>query len=207
MDNIAIRFHHVSKYFKKLKVLDDINFEIKEGERVLIFGPNGIGKTTILKIIAGILVPDKGSVEAKGTIGYVFQEPRLLPWKTALENVNLVLQNREKAIEWLKKVGLKDFENYYPNNLSGGMKQKVALARALAIEPEILLLDEPFSNLDFRAKNEVLSLLKRILSKNKATIVYVTHDTKEVSNFINRVLVLPYTKKQSPNLTVLYPSI
>jgi len=201
VDDVAVRFSHVSKSFGKLKVLDDLNFEIKKGERVLIFGPTGIGKTTILKMIAGILKPDRGSVEVKGTVGYVFQEPRLLPWKTAVENISLVLSDRKKAMEWLEKVGLKGFENHYPNSLSGGMKQKVALARALAVEPEILLLDEPLSGLDFKARDEILSLLDKILSAHRSTVVYVTHDMKEVSNFTNKVLVLPYSKKHF-NLSV-----
>ncbi len=201
MDDVTIRISHVSKSFGKLKVLDDLNFEIKKGERILIFGPTGIGKTTILKMIAGILKADGGSVEVEGTVGYVFQEPRLLPWKTAVENINLVLSDRKKAMEWLEKVGLKGFENHYPNSLSGGMKQKVALARALAIEPQILLLDEPLSGLDFKARDEILSLLDKILSANRSTVVYVTHDMKEVSNFTDKVLVLPYSKKQF-NLSV-----
>ncbi|MCK4278410.1 MAG: ABC transporter ATP-binding protein [Desulfurellaceae bacterium] len=201
MDDVTIRISHVSKSFGKLKVLDDLNFEIKKGERILIFGPTGIGKTTILKMIAGILKADGGSVEVKGTVGYVFQEPRLLPWKTAVENINLVLSDRKKAMEWLEKIGLKGFENHYPNSLSGGMKQKVALARALAIEPQILLLDEPLSGLDFKARDEILSLLDKILSANRSTVVYVTHNMKEVSNFTDKVLVLPYSKKQF-NLSV-----
>jgi len=201
VDDVTIRISHVSKSFGKLKVLDDLNFEIKKGERVLIFGPTGIGKTTILKMIAGILKADGGSVEVKGTVGYVFQEPRLLPWKTAVENINLVLSDRKKAMEWLEKVGLRGFENHYPNSLSGGMKQKVALARALAIEPQILLLDEPLSGLDFKARDEILSLLDKILSANRSTVVYVTHNMKEVSNFTDKVLVLPYSKKQF-NLSV-----
>jgi len=204
VDDVVVRFSHVSKSFGKLKVLDDLNFEIKKGERILIFGPTGIGKTTILKMIAGILKPDKGSVEVKGTVGYVFQEPRLLPWKTAVENINLVLSDKKKAMEWLEKVGLKGFENHYPNSLSGGMKQKVALARALAIEPQILLLDEPLSGLDFRARDETLSLLDKILSANKSTVVYVTHNMKEVSNFTNKVLVFPHSKKHF-NLSVKTP--
>jgi NitT/TauT family transport system ATP-binding protein len=193
VDDVTIRISHVSKSFGKLKVLDDLNFEIKKGEKVLIFGPNGIGKTTILKMIAGILKADEGSVEVKGAVGYVFQEPRLLPWKTAVENINLVLSDRKKAMEWLKKVGLKDFENHYPNSLSGGMKQKVALARALAIEPQILLLDEPLTGLDFKSRDEILSLIDKILSANRSTVVYVTHNMKEVSNFTNKVLILPYS--------------
>ncbi|MEA1995642.1 MAG: ABC transporter ATP-binding protein [Campylobacterota bacterium] len=201
MDDVTIRISHVSKSFGKLKVLDDLNFEIKKGERILIFGPTGIGKTTILKMIAGILKADGGSVEVEGTVGYVFQEPRLLPWKTAVENINLVLSDRKKAMEWLGKVGLKGFENHYPNSLSGGMKQKVALARALAIEPQILLLDEPLSGLDFKTRDEILSLLDKILSANRSTVVYVTHNMKEVSNFTDKVLVLPYSKKQF-NLSV-----
>lgn len=201
MDDVTIRISHVSKSFGKLKVLDDLNFEIKKGERVLIFGPTGIGKTTILKMIAGILKADGGSVEVKGTVGYVFQEPRLLPWKTAVENINLVLSDRKKAMEWLEKVGLRGFENHYPNSLSGGMKQKVALARALAIEPQILLLDEPLSGLDFKARDEILSLLDKILSANRSTVVYVTHNMKEVSNFTDKVLVLPYSKKRKKSLT------
>ncbi len=193
MSDVIIRFSHVSKSFGKLKVLDNFSFEVKKGERISIFGPTGIGKTTILKMIAGILKPDKGFVEVKRTVGYVFQEPRLLPWKTALENINLVVSDEEKARKWLNKVGLEGFENYYPKSLSGGMKQKVALARALAIEPSILLLDEAFTGLDFKTKDEIFHLLMNFLDTNKSTAVYISHNMEEISNFTDNILVLPYS--------------
>ncbi|MEN4006085.1 MAG: ATP-binding cassette domain-containing protein [Methanobacteriaceae archaeon] len=186
--NKMIRFSRVTKSFNGLIVLDNLSFEIKKSEIVSILGPSGIGKTTILKLIAGTLFPDSGTVEVTSPqIGYVFQEPRLLPWRTCKENISLVMKasgtTRRKADDiargWIERLGLRGFEDYYPTQLSGGMMQRVSIARAFAIEPEILLMDEPFSNLDMKLKESLLTMVEEMLEEHRITVVHVTHDLME----------------------------
>ena len=192
-----ITFEHVSKSFDSLKVLNDLSFHISSGEILGVAGPSGAGKTTILKLITGIIAPDEGAVRvAEGAVGYVFQEPRLLPWRTALDNVAVPLRARgmdkadarKKAAEWLDRVGLAGFEHYHPAELSGGMAQRVAVARALAVEPAILLMDEPFSNMDATLKASLMATLQHILKERKTTAVYVTHDLTEALQLADRVV-------------------
>ena len=192
-----ITFEHVSKSFDSLKVLNDLSFHISSGEILGVVGPSGAGKTTILKLITGIIAPDEGAVRvAEGAVGYVFQEPRLLPWRTALDNVAVPLRARgmdkadarKKAAEWLDRVGLAGFEHYHPAELSGGMAQRVAVARALAVEPAILLMDEPFSNMDATLKASLMATLQHILKERKTTAVYVTHDLTEALQLADRVV-------------------
>ncbi len=156
-------------------------------------------KTTILKLAAGLIKPDDGSIAIKaGRIGYVFQEPRILSWKTALDNVTIPLiarglDNRRakmKAKEWFLEMGLKGFENYFPLQLSRGMLQRVSLARAFAVEPEILLLDEPFGALDVKLKESMLSLLQRQLESQPGTVLYVSHIPEDVVRIATRIFVL-----------------
>jgi NitT/TauT family transport system ATP-binding protein len=194
-----ITFEHVSKAFGSLKVLNDVSFHISSGEILGVVGPSGVGKTTVLKLITGIVAPDAGSVRvAEGVQGYVFQEPRLLPWRTALDNVAVALRAqgmekaaaREKAGEWLARVGLGGFEHYHPAELSGGMAQRVAVARALAVEPAVLLMDEPFGAIDINLKSSLLVMLQELLAGRKTTTVYVTHDLTEALQLADRVMEL-----------------
>jgi NitT/TauT family transport system ATP-binding protein len=194
-----IKFKNVSVSFSGRTVLKDVSFEIKSHEAVAILGPSGSGKTTILKLIAGTLKPDSGSVEVSSQrIGYVFQDHRLLPWRTALDNVVLVLrasganpsQVREKAKAWMKLMKLNNCYNLYPRQLSGGMIQRVSIARALAIEPEILLMDEPFSNLDTPLADSLLRQLKQVLVNYRTTTVYVSHDIVGALSIAQRLFVL-----------------
>jgi NitT/TauT family transport system ATP-binding protein len=194
-----IKFENVSIAFSGKTVLKNVTFEIKSHEAVAILGPSGSGKTTILKLIAGTLKPDSGSVQVNSqSIGYVFQDHRLLPWRTALDNVVLVLkasganptQVREKARAWMKLMRLGNCYNYYPRQLSGGMIQRVSIARALAIEPEILLMDEPFSNLDTPLADSLLRQLKEVLVNYRTTTVYVSHDIVGALSIAQRLLVL-----------------
>jgi NitT/TauT family transport system ATP-binding protein len=195
----VIQFTNVSKSFEGHRVLDDLSFAVQQREVVGILGPSGTGKTTILRLIAGLIAPDTGRVTVKGArLGYVFQEPRLLPWRTVQENVRVALRASgmmpkdalHTARDWIDKVGLADFERYYPAQLSGGMQQRVALARAFAIQPDILLLDEPFSSLDAHRKTDLLDILQTMIRATSMTAVYVTHDFTELLRVADRILTL-----------------
>ncbi|NLO98287.1 MAG: ATP-binding cassette domain-containing protein [Peptococcaceae bacterium] len=197
---MAIRFTNVCKSFDNLTVLSNFSYTIDSGEFICFFGPSGIGKTTILQLIAGLLLPDAGELKIEEKrIGYVFQEPRLLPWCNVADNIELSLyaiipDSRQKRLELvntlLQKVELESFAKYYPAQLSGGMKQRVALARAFAIEPEILLLDEPFSALDHKLKDSLRSYLQDLLSWKPCITIMVTHDLDEAIRLGDKILVI-----------------
>jgi NitT/TauT family transport system ATP-binding protein len=195
----VITFDHVSKAFESLEVLRDLSLHVATGQIVGVVGPSGSGKTTILKLVTGILAPDKGTVTvAEGVVGYVFQEPRLLPWRTALDNVATPLraqgqtrtEAREAAARWLERVELDGFERYHPAELSGGMAQRVSIARAFAVEPRILLMDEPFSNVDATLKGSLIDILESIIKERKPTVVYVTHELTEALRLADRIVEL-----------------
>ncbi|MCI2426297.1 ATP-binding cassette domain-containing protein [Candidatus Acetothermia bacterium] len=194
-----IDFKNVSKAFNGHKVLVNLSFNIAANQTVGILGPSGSGKTTLLRLITGALRPDSGEVSVKYTkIGYVFQDPRLLLWRSALDNISLALQAQnvpkktaqKRARIWIERLGLQGFEDYYPNQLSGGMMQRVSIGRALAIEPEILLLDEPFSNLDVELKDSLLLITERLLKDYRMTVVHVTHDLLEALRLDDRIFRL-----------------
>ncbi len=182
----------------QIPVLDKVAFDVDEGEFVCILGPNGCGKTTLLRIIAGLDPPTEGEVILDGHpvryegnhsrhIGFVFQEDRLLPWLTLEDNVALVLKplgvepqkRKEIARGYLRFVGLQGFEHYYPSRVSGGMRQRAAIARALAIEPDLLLMDEPFGSLDPQTRRIMQTEVKRIWAETGKTILFVTHSIEE----------------------------
>lgn len=193
---------------KKFKVLDNINLEIKEGEFVTVLGPNGCGKTTLLNIISGIEKPTKGVTKIKppARIGFVFQnyEESLFPWRTVKGNIGFALEagnkknKEEKADAALRKINSKEinllqFKNNFVYELSGGMKQLTAIARALAFEPEIFLMDEPFSSLDYTVTRKMEELVLRIWRKTKKTTVFVSHDVDEAIYLADRIIV--FTKR------------
>jgi len=194
-----IEFCNVSRSFGGLCVINDLSFHIEANKVVSILGPSGIGKTTILRLITGAIKPDSGEVLVSGrNIGYIFQDPRLLPWRTALENVSLglVAEGKDRkeaeriARRWMNCLGLAGFEDYYPAELSGGMMQRVSIGRALAIEPDILLMDEPFSNLNAELKESLLGMIEEILTEYKTTVVYVTHDISEALRLSDWILTM-----------------
>ena len=171
----------------EIEALKDINFGIEEGEYVSIIGPSGCGKSTLLSIIAGLENKTSGTTYINGKIGYMLQKDNLLEWRTVLNNVFLGLEiqksntpeNKKYVIELLKKYGLYEFKDKYPNQLSGGMRQRVALIRTLAIKPKILLLDEAFSALDYQTRLMVTEDIYKILKNEGITALMVTHDISE----------------------------
>lgn len=208
---------NVSKHFKmpdcseSAQVLANLSLDIEEEEFTCILGPSGCGKSTLLNLIAGFIYPTSGKVYFDGAVvtgpgpdrGVVFQDPTLFPWMSVRRNVTFGLQamglsrnvRRKKALETLDMVGLNGFHNAYPHQLSGGMRQRVALARVLALEPRALLMDEPFSALDAntreRLQDELLSLWTRAGKKTvKKTILFVTHNVEEAAYLADRVIVL-----------------
>jgi NitT/TauT family transport system ATP-binding protein len=195
----AVCFNKVVKRYGRLDVLSGLSFQIHCREVVGLLGRSGIGKSTILKMIAGLERPTSGSVRVQAQrIGYVFQEPRLLPWRTTLGNVTLPLMASgiqkqralQRAVRLLAELGLDEFMESYPAQLSGGMCQRVSLARAFAVEPDILLLDEPFSSLDIGLKKGLQTMLQDRLARHPATVVYVSHSPREVAQLAGRIFMM-----------------
>ena len=192
-------FDQVVKSYDEGEVLSGVDFKISRGDIIGILGPSGVGKSTLLKIISGIVEVSSGEVTNHARrIAYVFQEPRLLPWKSARDNIALGLiarkykkkEARLKAEKMLEDIGLAGFGKYFPGELSGGMVQRVALARAFAIEPDILLLDEPFSALDAGFKEVMMTLLETMINMHQTTVLYVSHSPEEVVRIANKIFLI-----------------
>ena len=198
----VLEINNVSKTFftelGEIKVLDDINFNVEEGEIISIVGPSGSGKSTILNIISELIKPTSGSVNVNGELGYMFQKDQLFEWRTIWKNVLLGLEikkelnddNKEKVKKMLEKYDLIDFIDNYPSELSGGMRQRIALIRTIATKPNILLLDEPFSALDYQTRIKVSDDIYNIIKSEKLTAILVTHDISEAISMADRVIVL-----------------
>lgn len=194
-----IGFQHVTKSFGTLALLEDFSVSFNLKEVTCLLGPSGCGKSTILKILAGLEEAYEGQVigiEGK-TLSFVFQESRLLPWLTVRENLLYVLQDKlpskylEERIEYfLKKVDLLTVKEDYPNTLSGGMKQRVSLVRAFAMPHDILLLDEPFQGLNIELKNQLMTLLEKLIAEECKTVIMVTHDETEARRLAHRIIYL-----------------
>lgn len=198
-----LSIQNIAKSFDTLQVLEDVSFDVKDGEFVAIVGPSGSGKSTLFQLIGGVSAVDQGSIllngediqRKRGTIGYMPQQPCLLPWRTILENVTLVEElqhqpNAERAVEWLERVGLGSFIHAYPNELSGGMQQRVSFIRAMVSDKPILCLDEPFSALDEFTRLEMQAWLLSIWEAYRKSILFVTHSIEEALFLADRILVL-----------------
>jgi NitT/TauT family transport system ATP-binding protein len=200
-----LEISHLGKSFGELRALQDIDLEVERGEFIAVVGPSGCGKTTFLRIVAGLEPASAGEVKLDGRPvrgpgvdrGFVFQTDNLLPWRTVFANAIIGREvagqvgpaERQRTMELLKLVGLEGFENYHPRQLSGGMRQRVNLARALAIDPEILLMDEPFSSLDAQTREIMQTELMRIWDAGRKTVLFVTHQIDEAVFLSDRVLV------------------
>jgi NitT/TauT family transport system ATP-binding protein len=194
----------VSKVFANgVKALADVSLDVQAGEFLSVLGPSGCGKSTLLRLIAGLAEPTDGTIEwadeeGRGDLGFVFQEPTLMPWATALANVALPLKLRgmarsereARAVEALDHVGLKGFERVWPRELSGGMKMRVSLARALVVAPSLLLMDEPFAALDEITRHRLNDDLLELWQRTGVTVVFVTHSVFESVFLSQRIVVM-----------------
>jgi NitT/TauT family transport system ATP-binding protein len=206
MMHAKLHVKDLHKSFGDLQVLRDVNFTVAEHEFVAIVGPSGCGKTTLLRTIAGIEKPDSGAVIIDGKPikgpgadrGFVFQQDSLLPWRTIWKNLVFGLEvngrlnetNLANAKKLLQLVGLTGFERFYPNQISGGMRQRVNLARALALNPEVLIMDEPFSALDAQTREMMQLELLRIWQRGRKTVLFITHQIDEAVFLADRIVVL-----------------
>jgi len=200
--------HGIVKRFGAATVLDNIDIAVRRGEVLALVGPSGCGKSTLLNILSGLLAPDDGELAVEGVpaaqvrdwrrIAYMFQEDRLLPWRTVRDNVAFGLEasqlsradRQRRADDMLELVGLHARGDAWPHELSGGMRSRVALARSLATQPDILLMDEPFSKLDPQTRTQMHEELLRIQAGNGMTVVFVTHDMEEAVVLADRVIRL-----------------
>ncbi|WP_052360145.1 ABC transporter ATP-binding protein [Solidesulfovibrio alcoholivorans] len=197
--NPVVVFSGVGKRYRGRAVLSGLDLTLEAGEILAILGPSGIGKSTLLRLAARLERPSQGAVTlAARRLGFVFQEPRLLPWRTALENVALPLlaqgipprAARERAAAMLARLELAAFAQASPDTLSGGMRQRVSLARAFVVEPELLLLDEPFTGLDPELRRAIRCTLNALLAASGAAALHVTHDIEDIPAATNRLLRL-----------------
>ncbi len=235
LNNVGLTYQTTESETTALK---NISFDVADGEFVAIIGPSGCGKTTILSLIAGLILPTEGEITLCGEkvckprhdVGYMLQRDQLFEWRNILQNVTLgpelqrknTSEAKEYAVNLLEKYGLGEFKKHFPKQLSGGMRQRVALIRTLALKPRILLLDEPFSALDFQTRLNVHDDISSIIAKEKKTALLVTHDISEAISLSDRIIVLskhpgtvkkifnvelsskkPHEKRDSP----LYPAL
>jgi NitT/TauT family transport system ATP-binding protein len=203
---VELIVEHVSHAFGPLRVLDDISFAVASGEVLAIVGPSGCGKSTLLSIVGGLIEPERGEVALEGElpaeslnpITFIFQDFALLPWRSAAANVALPLEHRglgaaaRRALvaDALARTGLVEFAAAFPKQLSGGMRQRVGIARALAVRPALLLMDEPLSALDAQTRELLIEDLMRLLDGTDLAVVYVTHNLDEALRLADRIVVL-----------------
>lgn len=239
--NICMNYHTITS---ETIVLKNISFSVKEEEFLTIVGPSGCGKSTLLNIIAGLLTPSKGKIyihenkirTLEKNIGYMFQKDQLFEWISVWENVILGLKiqkiftekNKDYVISLLRHYGLWNFRNHYPKQLSGGMRQRVALIRTLATNPDVLLLDEPFSALDYQTRLKISNEVFKIIRDEKKTVIMVTHDIPEAISMSDRIIILsnrpaeirkteivnfskeyssPLKRREAPNFRLYFNSI
>ena len=207
MQDVSLHYHSING---ETPAVSHLNLSVEPGEFISIVGPSGCGKSTILSMLAGQLSPAEGKVQVNGTLGYMLQKDHLLHWRTIRNNalLGLEVQHRltEEAIAYtdqlLEQYGLSEFRSHYPWQLSGGMRQRAALIRTLAIRPDILLLDEPFSALDYQTRLSVSNEIGSIIRKEQKTAILVTHDISEAISLADRVIVLT---KRPATIKTIFP--
>ena len=200
----TLELNNISKTYVteigELEVLKDINFSVNKGEIIAIVGPSGSGKSTLLNIISGLIKPTTGNIVINGDIGYMFQHDHLFNWRTVWKNIligleikkNYEIEDENRLKDLLKNYGLLDFMNHYPQELSGGMRQRIALIRTLATNPNILLLDEPFSALDYQTRIDVSNDIYKIIKEENVASILVTHDISEAISLADKIIVLSH---------------
>ncbi|HHX60077.1 MAG TPA: ABC transporter ATP-binding protein [Epulopiscium sp.] len=197
MGKYAIK--NIKKSFEDLIVLDDLSIAFEKGSITCILGPSGCGKSTLLNIITGIIQDYEGEVIgfSKEEISFIFQEDRLIPWLSVYDNMKLVLKSKykdqdlkQRILDYITMIGMADYISFYPPDLSGGMKQRVSIARALAYGGNIIIMDEPFKSLDLKSKMQLLKDFKKICRQTKATVIFVTHDIDEAIELGDYICVL-----------------
>lgn len=226
--NLKVKIDHVEKVFETKKgrmvALNGVDLDIRENEFICVVGPSGCGKSTILNIIAGLLPATSGAVYVDGNKvegtgperGVVFQQYALFPWLTVMKNVMFGLklkgmkepEARKIAMKYIKMVGLEEFVDSYPKELSGGMKQRVAIARAYAVQPEVLLMDEPFGALDAQTRTQLQTELLRTWEEERKTCFFITHDVEEAIILATRVVIMsarPGRIKDIVDINIPYP--
>ncbi|MCL6588950.1 MAG: ABC transporter ATP-binding protein [Firmicutes bacterium] len=192
-----IQVKNISFSFDDLIIFSDFSLEFPEGKITAILGPSGCGKTTLLNLLAGLLKAQKGKVQAPGSVSYLFQEPRLLPWSTVWDNVALPLWGKlpdheieKKTTQCLQAAGLLEYRRYLPSQLSGGMRQRAAMARAFSYPAPLLLMDEPFKSLDLKTRFQIINDFINFWRQNPRTVVMVTHDVKEALWLAGQIILL-----------------
>ena len=200
LENVTKVFPPLTKNDTPIRALDGVSFEMSGHVFVSLVGPSGCGKSTLLNITSGIDTPTSGKVTlthdgGQTSIGYVFQDPRLLPWRTVMDNLLYVSEEdkataTQKARTYLKMVGLEPFANMFPGQLSGGMQQRVGIARAFSVDPDLLLMDEPFSHLDAITAEGLREQLQGIWNETRKMVLFVTHDVREAVELSNRIIML-----------------
>lgn len=194
-----IQLLNIQKKYHEQTILNGLQMAFEDHAITAILGPSGCGKTTLLKIVAGLIPADAGEISGmEGRIpGFLFQEPRLLPWMNAMQNLDFVLpramgnQDRKRLCnEMLDAVGLAGYQNHYPSQLSGGMSQRLSIARAFIIQSDILFMDEPFQSLDIKRREQVFGLFRELWQKHRPTVLMVTHDVQEALLLSDKMYIL-----------------
>lgn len=205
LEDVSLRYHSIGG---ETLAVSHISLQVASGEFISIVGPSGCGKSSLLSMLAGLLQPSAGQIEVNGTIGYMLQKDYLLEWRTIRSNALLGLEIQDKLTaeniayvdHLLEQYGLGDFREHYPSQLSGGMRQRAALIRTLAIRPDILLLDEPFSALDYQTRLSVSDEIGSIIRREKKTAILVSHDIAEAISLSDRVIVLSKRPAEVKNI-------
>ncbi|MBP9995187.1 MAG: ABC transporter ATP-binding protein [bacterium] len=190
-----LQLNDIYKSYDGNVIYSAFSLSVREGVTTGLLGPSGCGKTTLLNMIGGLVKPEKGEVTGVDgkTFSYIFQEPRLLPWLTVRQNLEFVFPGKEaseKIDYFLRLVELQDFADYYPSKLSGGMSQRVSIARAFAMPSDIILMDEPFSGIDVNLKKNIVNKFLQICESDRRTVIYVTHDIDEALEISDDIFVL-----------------